>query len=110
MPEFKEYSKDSEVVELYKVIEPRAIEADQWDGTLSVLLNLRRAIAAGENYGDGFHSQLSDHEKTAAFDHIVQLMEQEIKEATEAEGSEEESADESSDEEEETQSPDPTDA
>lgn len=108
MPEFKEYSKDSEVVELYKVIEPRAIEADQWDGTLGVLLNLRRAIAEGENYGDGFHSQLSNPEKTAAFDHIVQLMEQEIKEANEAEGGEEEAVESSEDEE--TQSPEPTDA
>jgi hypothetical protein len=109
MPEFKQYSKDSEVVELYKVIEPRAIEADQWDGTLGVLLNLRRAISEGENYGDAFHSQLSNQEKTAAFDHIVQLMEQEIAEAKAGESEEAEPAEESS-EEEETQSPDPTDA
>lgn len=87
---FEDYSKDSEVVELYKKIEPRATEDDQWPGTLTTLGNLRRAISEGENYGDAFHSELSDPEKTAAFDHIVQLMEQEIEALREKQGASQE--------------------
>jgi hypothetical protein len=115
MLEFKQYTKDSEVVELYKVLEPRATEADQWDGTQTTLMNLRRAISENEAYGNGFET--STDERRDAFNKIVDLMQAEIKEArnesTGEEASEEASEDEESSEEseeDETTSPEPSDA
>jgi hypothetical protein len=113
MLEFKQYTKDSKVVELYKIIEPRATEADQWDGTLGTLMNLRRAISENEPYGNGFDT--ATDQRRDAFNEIVDLMQAEIKEArgeSNGESAEDEEASEESEEEsaeDETTSPEPSD-